>query len=63
MEVVLIKNSKLKGEAKAPTLAQKLARDALFGDDVMMRCTPFGTGTLNALPVRELQYLKDIIFQ
>ena len=29
----------------------------------MMRCTPSGTVTLNSLPVRELQYLKDIIFQ
>ena len=63
VEVVLIKNSKLKGEGKAPTLAQKLAREAIFGDDVMIRCTPFGTGTLHALPVRELQYLKDIMFQ
>ena len=63
VEVVLIKNSKLKGEGKAPTLAQKLAREAIFGDDVMIRCTPFGTGTLNALPVKELQYLKDIMFQ
>ena len=51
VEVVLIKNSKLKGEGKALSLAQRLAREAIFGDDVMIRCTPFGSSTLNALPV------------
>ena len=63
VETVLIRYANLKGVQKAPTLAQKLARDAIFGDNVMVQCTPYGTGTLYALPVRELQYLKEIMFQ
>ena len=63
VETVLIRYANLKGVQKAPTLAQKLARDAIFGDNVMVQCAPIGTGTLYALPVRELQYLKEIMFQ
>lgn len=40
---VLNVNSDLKGEEKAATLCQKLAKEAVFGTDVMRRCTPAGS--------------------
>lgn len=63
VEEVLAKYRKLKGEAKAPTLAMKLAREAIFGDDVMRRCTPVAGRELPGLPIAELQLLKQTIFK
>mgnify|MGYP006372333469 FL=1 len=44
-------------------LAQKLAREALFGEDVLRRCTPQGNGPLPALLTAEMQALKKVMFQ
>lgn len=60
---VLLKYPKLRGDSKAGTLAVKLAREALFGDDVLIRCTTFGNREHPALPVAELNQLKDELFQ
>ena len=59
---VLEQNHKLKGERNAGSLAIKLAKDALFGDEVLKLCTPMGTRSLPALPAKELQQLKTILF-
>ena len=40
--------------SKAKTLAVKLARDAIFGDDVLIRCTVAGGRDHPGLPVNEL---------
>ena len=63
VEVVLAQSTKLKGEGKAGTLAQKLAKECIFGEDVLKQCTPLGTSTLPALPSAELQQLKQIMLQ
>ena len=60
--MVVVKYSKLQGEAKAPTLAMKLAKEAVFGDEVMMRCTPVGGRAFPGLPIAELQLLKQTMF-
>ena len=56
------KYRKLKEEAKAPTLAMKLAKEAIFGDDVMKKCIPVGGRDLPGLPIPELQILKQTMF-
>ena len=53
---------KLKGEVKAPTLAMKLAKEAIFGDDVMKKRIPVGGRDLPGLPIPELQILKQAMF-
>ena len=63
VEVVLAQSTKLKGEGKAGTLAQKLAKECIFGEDVLKQCTPLGTSTLPALPSAELKQLKLIMLQ
>ena len=63
VEVVLAQNTKLKGPGKAGTLALKLAKQCLFGEDVLRRCTPLGTPTLPALPRAEMMQLKAIMLQ
>ena len=62
VEEVMAKYRNLKGEAKAPTLAVKLAREAVFGDEVLMKCTPVAGRELPGLPIAELQLLKQTIF-
>ena len=62
IDMVVVKYSKLQGEAKAPTLAMKLAKEAVFGDEVMMRCTPVGGRAFPGLPIAELQLLKQTMF-
>lgn len=56
------------GRRKATTsnvgkLAIVLARECVFGVSVMKRCTPLGAGKLPGLPVRELQWLKQLILE
>ena len=63
VSTVLLKYPKLKGESKAGTLAVKLAREALFGDAVLAKCTPFGNREQPALPTNELNRLKEELFQ
>ena len=58
---VLEQHHRLKGEKNAGSLTIKLAKDALFGDEVLKLCTPMGNRSLSALPTKELQQLKAII--
>ena len=44
-------------------LAVKLAREAIFGDDVLAQCTPGGSRELPALPNDELNPLKEGMFE
>ena len=50
-------------ESNVRLLCVKLAKEAIFGDDILVRCTPGGTRELPGLPVRELYELKKIILQ
>ena len=59
---ILSKYPKLRGESKAPTLAVKLAHECFFGDKVLVQCTPGGGRNLPALPISELNQLKEVIF-
>ena len=50
----------LRCDSKVGTLAVKLAREAIFGDDVMVKCTVMGEREHPGLPAAEL---KRVIFQ
>ena len=41
----------------------KLAREAMFGNDVMVKCTVMGEREHPRLPAAELYELKRVIFQ
>ena len=56
---VIRKYPKLKGESKAGKLAVKLAKEAYFGDKILVQCTVSGCQDLPALPVQELSELKQ----
>ena len=62
VEDVLKKYPKLKHESKAGTLACKLAKEAIFGSDVLKQCTPIGNRELPGLPEKELKVLKKTMF-
>ena len=62
VEDVLKKYPKLKYESKAGALACKLAKEAIFGSDVMKQCTPVGNRELPGLPEEELKILKKTMF-
>ena len=49
-------------ESKIGTLATKLAREAFFGDDVLIKCTVVGERDYPGLPAEELHQLKHAIF-
>ena len=53
----------LKCVEKASTLTQKLAKEAIFGVEVMKRCTPGGTKELPALPKEEMLALKKAVYK
>ena len=59
---VLQKYSYLRTECKSGALTVKLAREAIFGDLVLKRCTPRGWKDLPALPQTELNQLKAILY-
>ena len=59
---VLKKYSDLRVESKIGILAVKLAREDIFGDDVLRRCTPRGWNDMPALPQIELNHLKAALF-
>ena len=61
-EVILL-NAKNRTLNKASTLAVKLAREAIFGDGILYRCTISGERGFPGLPQKELQDLKRIILQ
>ena len=48
---------------KASTLTQKLAKEAIFGVEIMKRCTPGGTKEFPALPKEEMFILKKIVYK
>ena len=58
LDAVIRKNQKLLCESKLPILAQKLAKDAYFGESVMLQCTVAGEWDLPGLPEHELKQLK-----
>ena len=60
---VLQKYSTLRQESKIGTLAVKLAREAIFGDDILKLCTPRGWNNMPALPQKELNHLKAVLFE
>ena len=56
---VIAANKKLCVPARASTLAVKLAREAVFGDETLAMCTVAGErGGFMALPVEEMKVLK-----
>ena len=59
---VLQKYSYLRTECKSGALIVKLAREAIFGDLVLKRCTPRGWKDLPALPQTELNQLKASLY-
>ena len=59
---MLQKYSSLITECKSDALTVKLAREAIFGDSVLKRCTPRGWKDLPALPQTELNQLKAILY-
>ena len=62
VQEVLAENVKLQTESLAGTLCQKLAKEAIFGKDVMKKCTPAGSREYPALPQAELYELKKIMY-
>ena len=59
MHQIIAANKKLCVPARASTLAVKLAREAVFGDETLVRCTVAGKrGGFLALPVNEMRALK-----
>ena len=63
MDEVILLNAKYRALNKALTLAVKLAREAIFGDGILYRCTISGERGFPGLPQKELQDLKRIILQ
>ena len=59
---VISSNRHLTTEAKVSTLAVRLARESFFGEDVLRRCTVSGHRDLPGLPLKELNELKQTIF-
>lgn len=59
---VLRKYPKLRGECKIRSLSSKLAKEAFFGEQVMMQCTVKGHRDYPALPQQELAELKQVLF-
>lgn len=60
-EDVIRKYPKLHCESKSGKLAVKLAREAFFGEEVLSRCTVNGFRELPALPLAELNELKQTL--
>ena len=56
------KTDSRKKELVPSTVAQTLAKLAIFGVDVMKRCTPSGSSILPALPTDEMYKLKKVVF-
>jgi len=59
---VIAQHRNLLHEDKAGTLCQILAKEAIFGKDVLSQCTVTGKGGSLALPVQEMNNLKKKIF-
>jgi hypothetical protein len=48
-------------DCKIGTLATKLAKEAFFGDDVLVQCTVSGKRDYQGLPVEEFMQLKHAV--
>ena len=59
---VVAKYSNYHSLSKVQTLAQKLANQAYFGENVLKKCTVMGFRDYPALPQAELNELKQTIF-
>ena len=59
---VLAKYRTLRTESKAGKLAVRLAKEAIFGEDVLAKCMVGGFRDLPALPLHELNELKQLMF-
>ena len=60
VEDVVCKYSKLRGECNAGRMVCKIAKEAIFGPEVMKLCTPIGSQDKPGLPVKNLQELKKL---
>ena len=60
---VIAQHRKLINDDGAGTLCQILAKEAIFGKDVMERCTVTGRGGTHALPFQPMNDLKAKMFQ
>ena len=63
VQEILEENNHLRTESCAGTLCQRLAKEAIFGEDIMKRCTPYGTRDSPGLPRAELYELKMLMFR
>jgi hypothetical protein len=61
IEEVVAKYSELHKPESITRLAVKLAREAVFGPDVLAQCTPLGHTQFQALPVAGLQKIKETL--
>ena len=61
-ETIIKKYPSLRHENVIGKLAVKLARECFFGNEVLARCTVMGCRDYPALPVNELNELKQLIF-
>jgi len=62
IDEVIAQNRSLVHKDTAGTLCQILAREAVFGKDILARCTVTGNGGKTALPLQEMNSLKMKIF-
>ena len=63
VDEVLLLNAKYRVLSKASTLAVKLAKEAFFGDNVLVRCTVAGSREFPGLPHKEMQELKGVMLR
>ena len=59
---VIKKYSNYRSLSTASTLPQRLASESYFGDDVLEKCTVMGCHNNPALPLKELNNLKQKLF-
>jgi hypothetical protein len=57
-----VRYPELRSPSNIGTLAAKLAREAYFGEDVLIKCTVSSDQGLPGLPIVELQQLKQTLF-
>lgn len=62
IQAVIENNHKLAKVSKVSTLAVKIAKEAVFGEMVMRKCTPMGSRELPGLPRKELFEVKQALF-
>ena len=61
-DVIIRKYPYYQTVSRIGTLAQRLAQESYFGDDVLEKCTVMGCRDSPALPIKELNDLKQKIF-